>query len=158
VARYGLGLHGLHHGIGGGARMRITAANRAAISVFGLCSGAMGMTVLYTAVNGGVPMPPESHGGAIYAIPAEAWAVAVVFQGFLLMLANARGWLGVLFSTAIFGAFMNGFLAYFAAEAAFGFIVSRGALVFALLHGSIAIAAGLDAASDRLSDFRGRIQ
>lgn len=138
--------------------MRITAANRAAISLFGLCSGAMGMTVLYTAMTGGVPMPPESHGGAIYAIPAETWAIAVVSQGFLMMLANARGWLGVLFFTALLGTFMNGFLAYFAGEAAFGFIVSRGALVFALLHGSIALAAGLDTARDRLADYQGRIQ
>jgi len=138
--------------------MKLTEANHAAISIYGLCSGAMGLTVAYTALSGGVPMPPESHGGAIYTIPAEAWGVAVAAQGFIMMLANARGWLITLFVTALFGALINGLVAYFANESAFGFIVSRGASVYALLHGSVMIAAGLDAAKEKLSTFGGRVK
>ena len=138
--------------------MKFTVSNCAAISLYGLCSGAMGTTVLYTAMNGGVPMPPESHGGAIYAIPAEIWAVAVIAQGFIMMLAVNSRWHLILMITAFFGALMNGFLGYFAGEAAYGFIVARGALVFALLHGAIAIAAGLDAARDFLAKYQGRVE
>ena len=138
--------------------MKITESNGAAISFYGLCCAWLGATVLYASVTGGVPMPPQSHGGAIYEIPAEAWGIVVVGQGFLMMLANVRGWLVTLAITSFVGAFLNGFIAYFASEAAFGFIVSRGAFVYALLHGAITLAACRDLARCRLMKYQGRIK
>ena len=112
-----------------------------AISFFGLCHAAMGSNVLYTSLAGGVPMSPTTHGTAIYAVPAEFWGIVVMFSGLGMMLGVAKRWLYLTLVAAFVGAFLNGFLVYFASSADFGFIVRQGAAVLTILHLSIALSA-----------------
>ena len=126
------------------AALMLTERNLEAISLYGLVSAAMGVTVLWAAMRGGVPMPEESHGGAIHAIPAWVWAVCVIGQGFGTMIAVHCRWRVVLVAVALFGGLINIYLAVYAGDAIFGFLVARGAGVFGILHISIALAASLD--------------
>ena len=133
-----------------------TDQNAAAISLYGLVSAAMGFTVLWASLNGAVPMPEEAHGGAIHTIPAWLWAVAVIAQGFGLMICvGAKQRIGLAVVGA-FGGLINIYLAVYAGDAVFGFLVARGAGVFGLLHSAIALAAAKDALKSALRKYGAR--
>lgn len=119
----------------------MTDRNREAIWAFTLGYMVMAWRVLYWAVDGGVPMPPEAHGDAIHTIPAEAWGVAcvaaclaILFTAFFRMFF----WLAV---ASMAMAAVNAYLGVFASAATYGFLVSGGAWLFAALFACITLAA-----------------
>lgn len=135
-----------------------TDQNASAIYLYNLAHLAMGSTVMLAALNGGMPMPEQAHGGAIHVIPATAWAGVVMGQALIAIIAMAhRSYIG-LTAIAFVGAFVNGYLAMFADHATFGFLVSKGAGVFAFLHGSIMLAAGIDACQAFLLKYGDRLK
>lgn len=134
-----------------------TDKNAPSIHIFSLLYLAMASTVMYAAITGGVPMPPEAHGGAVHVIPASVWAGVLIAQSLITMLATCLKWRIVMALAALVGVFSNGYLAMFADHATFGFLVAKGAAVFAGLNCAIMGAAIIDAVRYRLSMFEGRI-
>lgn len=132
--------------------------NADAVRLYALVHLAMGSTVMWTAINGGVPMPEAAHGGAVHTIPAEAWAAAVMGQALTVMLAMAFRLPVVVAVAAFFGSFINGFLAMFAGASEFGFLVARGAAVFAFLHACIAVVAAHDVLASALLKYGKRLR
>lgn len=95
---------------------------------------AMGAAFLWQAMTGGVPMPPHTHGSAMYIIPAEAWSLAVIAAHGAGLWGAASGRLGW---TMIAGA--GGGLVYLALgllswSAEYGDVVTGGGLALGLVH------------------------
>lgn len=123
----------------------MTRANEAGIRFWGLGQAAMGATVLWAALMGGVPMPEEAHGDAIHTIPAEAWALAVITTGLLMAWASCGPRLLALATGALFAGAMNMVLALFASDATYGFLVARGAGLISVTNIAIVVACAFDA-------------
>lgn len=121
-----------------------TERNQDAIMLLGAALFVMGATCLLAAMDGGVPMPKETHGSAMYEIPAEVWALVVMGQSGLLFLGAYRHWVGVIAVAGVLGGLIYLALSVMADQASLGFIVSRGAAVFGILNTSAAAAALLD--------------
>lgn len=120
------------------------------LRVFALISLGVAIECLRAAMTGGVPMPPETHSGAMYAIPAELWSWVSLIQAVAFFaIAGTKQHL-TLASVAFFGAVINLALAVFSARAEFGFIQSRVTGGVGLMHCAICVAALIDALGDRL--------
>lgn len=120
------------------------------LRVFALISLLVAIDCLRMALLGGVPMPPETHSGAMYAIPAELWATVSLAQAIAFFaLAGTRDYLK-LSVVAGLGAIINLALAVFSARAEFGFIQSRVTGGIGMMHCAICVAALIDALGDRL--------
>lgn len=124
----------------------VTIRNQEAIYLFNLAYLLMATLVTGAAFAGGVPMPPEAHGGAIHTIPAEVWGLVCVAICIGSIIAHYLSCFAFLAAWAAFGTIINGYLCIFATEAAFGFLVSKGALVFTLLYLGLTLGALIDAA------------
>lgn len=111
------------------------------IRLFAFFCTILGFECLRSSLFGGVPMPPETHGGAMYAIPAELWSLAVIGQAAMLWWSACRRRLRVAMFAGLIGGVINIAIAIFAQDGAFGFLLSRGAAVIGFLH----LAAGLAA-------------
>lgn len=123
----------------------MTRANEAGIRFWGVGQAVMGLTVLWAALTGGVPMPVEAHGDAIHTIPAEVWAMAVITTGLLIAWASCGPRLLLLAAGAFVAGAMNMILALFASEATYGFLVARGAGLISLTNIAIVVACAFDA-------------
>lgn len=137
---------------------RITSRNAEAIKFFALSQVALGAACLIATLNGIEPMPVATHGAATAAFTTQEWAAAVIAQGLLLWVAAHVRWTFGLVVAGAAGAAINGALACYAFGAEAGFIVSRGALLFALAHGAIGFIAAADlvAQSIRRLNHRGQ--
>lgn len=121
-----------------------TNRNKDAIMLLGGSLFLMGASCLYAAMDGGVPMPPETHGSAMYETPAEVWALVVMGQSALLVAGAHWHRHGVVAAAGLLGGVIYMALAVMANQASLGFIVSRGAAVFGVLNTTAAAAALLD--------------
>lgn len=121
-----------------------TERNQDAIMLLGAALFVMGATCLLAAMDGGVPMPPETHGSAMHEIPAEVWGLVVIGQSGLLFAGAYMHWKGVIAAAGVIGGLIYLALSVMADQASLGFIVSRGAAVFGILNTSAAAAALLD--------------
>lgn len=122
----------------------LTEKNAQAIQLFAVSQIAMGTACLIAVLHGGDPMPLATHGGATAAFTALEWSQAVIFQGVLLWVSARVQWVFGLVASGLFGAAINGALAFYSAPAEAGFIVTRGAVVFAVAHSLIAAIAAVD--------------
>ena len=95
------------------------------LRVFALISLVVAFDCLRMAFYGGIPMPPETYGGAMYAIPAELWAAVSVSQALAFFVLLGTQHYFKLALVAFVGAVVNLALALFSTEAAFGFLQSR---------------------------------
>ena len=137
----------------------ITQRNKEAIYLFNIAYLMMAIQVFIAALSGGVPMPEEAHGGAIHTIPAEAWGTVCIAICAGVMLSQAVHSFAFVAVWAFLGALVNGYLFMFAEAASFGFLVSKGALVFTVVYGGMCLAGLLDATrfillryGDRMND------
>ena len=121
-----------------------TERNKDAIMLLGGALFVMGLDCLRMSMMGGVPMPKETHGSAMYEIPAEVWGLVVIGQSGLLFAGAFRQWRGVIASAGVLGGLIYLALSVMADQASVGFIVSRGAAVFGILNTTAAAAALLD--------------
>lgn len=115
------------------------------IRAYALICAALGLDCLRVALTGGIPMPIQTHGEAIYIIPGELWSSVALAQGMAVFwLASTRHyWL--LFMAALVGGALDLALGVFAASAEFGFVLSRVSTGAGLLHLVIAAMAMHDA-------------
>ena len=115
------------------------------IRAYALICAALGLDCLRVALTGGIPMPIQTHGEAIYIIPGELWSSVALAQGVaVFVLASAlRYW--PLFFAALVGGMLNLALGVYAASAEFGFVLSRVSTGAGLLHLVIAAMALHDA-------------
>lgn len=128
----------------------MTLGNLLAIRAFALISAALAADCLRLALTGGVPMPVQTHGTAIFEIPAEVWSGASLGQALALFASTfiKRAWFTA--TAAACGAIITIALAVFAAQAQFGFITSRIAFGVGCLHLLIVAAVIHDEVIDRL--------
>lgn len=128
------------------------AGNLFVIRAYALICAALGLDCLRVALTGGIPMPIQTHGAAIYIIPGELWSSVALAQGLAVFwLAGTRHhW--ALFFAALSGGFLDLALGVYAASAEFGFVLSRVSTGAGLLHLVIAALALHDAL--RCSIFR----
>jgi len=124
--------------------MTRVCSNRDAIMVFGAALLLMGLDCLRMSLMGGVPMPPETHGSAMYEIPAELWGLIVIAQGAALLWGAYGNHAMTVMVAGIIGGLLYYALFAMADQASLGFIVSRGAFVFGMLNTAAASAATLD--------------
>lgn len=115
------------------------------IRAYALICAALGMDCLRVALTGGIPMPVQTHGEAIYIIPGELWSSVAMAQGLAVfwLAGGHRHW--ALFFAGLVGGILNLALGVFAALAEFGFVLSRVATGAGLLHLVIAALALHDA-------------
>lgn len=119
--------------------------NSDAILLFQCGTLAMGLWFMQEALFGGIPMPPETHGKAVYIMPAELWSSMVIGHSVLVIYGVLRDrlWavgLGGVVSCITYNAFF-----ILAGDADFGFLLATGAaLVFAPMSAAIAIGAAFD--------------
>lgn len=118
--------------------------NQDAIKLLGFTLLVMGLECLRMSLMGGVPMPPETHGSAMYEIPAEVWAFIVISQSAALMIGAWRGSALLVAVAGFWGGMVYLALFVMADHAALGFLVSRGSAVFGVLNTAAAAAAMLD--------------
>lgn len=118
--------------------------NRDAIMLLGAALFLMGMECLRLSLTGGVPMPPETHGSAMYEIPAETWALVVLAQSTTMAIGAWRGSAALVAASGLAGGMIYLALAVMADQASLGFLVSRGAAVFGVLNTAAAAAGFLD--------------
>ena len=123
--------------------MRIEG-NRDAIMLLALALFVMGLECFRMAIMGGVPMPPETHGSAMYEMPAEAWAGIVIGQSGALFFGAWRRLPKMIAMAGFVGGILYLALWVMADQASLGFIVSRGAAVFGVLNTAAATAAIFD--------------
>lgn len=116
--------------------------NGDAIAILGASLFAMGLECLRMSLAGGVPMPPETHGTAMYQTPAEVWALIVLAQSGLLVLGAWHRLPWLVAGAGMFGGMLYLALFFMADNAALGFLVSRGSAVFGVLN-TAAAAAGI---------------
>lgn len=117
---------------------------------FALISVLIAAKSLWASLNGGVPMPPETHSGAMYAIPAEMWSLVSLAQALLFFwLAGTRRYLALALVAAV-GATINLALAVFSANATFGFIQYHVTGGIGVMHCVICVSALVDAVGCRL--------
>lgn len=121
-----------------------TERNRDAIMLLGASLLVMGLDCLRMSIMGGVPMPVETHGSAMYEIPAEAWGLVVIAQAGLLMWGAWCRCPRLIALAGIAGGLLYHALFIMADQASLGFIVSRGAMVFGVLNTAAGIAGLLD--------------
>lgn len=121
-----------------------TDSNRDAIMLLALALFVMGWECLRMAVMGGVPMPPETHGSAMYEMPAEAWAAIVIGQSGALLLGSWLRLPKLIAVSGLIGGILYLALWVMADQASLGFIVSRGAAVFGVLNTAAATAGFFD--------------
>lgn len=115
------------------------------IRAYALICAALGLDCLRVALTGGIPMPVQTHGAAIYIIPGELWSSVALAQGLAVFwLAGTRHhW--ALFFAGMVGGFLDLALGVYAASAEFGFVLSRVSTGAGLLHLVIAAMALHDA-------------
>ena len=130
--------------------MMRTERNKDSIMLLGAALFVMGLDCLRMSIMGGVPMPKETHGSAMYEIPAEVWGLVVIGQSGLLFAGAYMHWKGVIAAAGVLGGLIYLALSVMADQASLGFIVSRGAAVFGILNTSAAAAALLDMFADWL--------
>lgn len=120
--------------------------NRDGVLLFSFGTLSMGLVFLWVSLTGGIPMPEETHGHAVYILPAELWAGVVIAHSALIIFGvlYAKVWAvlsGSLLSCIVYTLFFE-----LAHAADFGFITATGAgFVFAPLSAAIFVAASLDA-------------
>jgi hypothetical protein len=114
------------------------------LRVFALISLVVAFDCFRMAFYGGIPMPPETYGGAMYAIPAEVWAAVSVSQALAFFVLAGTQHYFKLALVAFVGAVVNLALALFSTEAAFGFLQSRVYGGIGLMHCAICICAIVD--------------
>ena len=124
--------------------MRRIERNQDAIMLLGVTLFLMGLECLRMSLTGGVPMPPETHGTAMYQTPAEAWALIVLAQSGALILGAKIGCPPLVAAAGLFGGLLYLALFTMADQAALGSLVSRGSAVFGVLNTAAAAAAFLD--------------
>lgn len=122
----------------------MVASNLFLIRAYALICAALALDCLRVSLGGGIPMPPETHGGAMYAIPGELWSAASLAQGLMLWCIAGSGRHVGTFAVGLVGGIINISLAVFSSEAAFGFIQSRIAAGAGMLHLAISGLALLD--------------
>lgn len=115
------------------------------LRAFALISVWVAVVCLWKSVTGGVPMPPETHGGAMYAIPAELWSLVSLAQAVAFFVVAGSSRYGLIAVTASGGAVINLALAVFSARAEFGFIQSAVTGGIGVMHCVIVVAALIDA-------------
>ena len=125
--------------------MMRTEGNRDAIMLLGASLLVMGLDCLRMSLMGGVPMPPETHGSAMYEIPAEVWGLVVIAQSGALLWGAWYRCPRIIAAAGITGGLLYHALFVMADQAAMGFIVSRGAMVFGVLNTAAGVAGLLDA-------------
>ena len=115
------------------------------IRAYALICAALGLDCLRVALTGGIPMPIQTHGEAIYIIPGELWSSVALAQGVAVFVFASilRYW--PLFFAALLGGMLNLALGVYAASAEFGFVLSRVSSGAGLLHLVIAAMALHDA-------------
>ena len=115
------------------------------IRAYALICAALGLDCLRVALTGGIPMPVQTHGEAIYIIPGELWSSVALAQGVavFVLASTLRYW--PLFLAALVGGMLNLALGVYAASAEFGFVLSRVSTGAGLLHLVIAAMALHDA-------------
>ena len=115
------------------------------IRAYAMICAALGLDCLRVALTGGIPMPIQTHGEAIYIIPGELWSSVALAQGLAVFwLAGTRHhW--ALFFVGMIGGLLNLSLGVFAVSADFGFVMSRVSTGAGLLHLVIAALALRDA-------------
>ncbi|MGL4319558.1 MAG: hypothetical protein ACRCS3_01720 [Paracoccaceae bacterium] len=106
--------------------------------------GLLGGSCLAESLSGGVPMPQETHGGAMYTIPAELWSGIVLMTAAMISVGVITDRLWMTFVGGLIGAITYWALFVFADYASFGFLLSRGSGVLGVLHVGIAVAAAFD--------------
>lgn len=104
----------------------------------------MGVECLRLSLMGGVPMPPETHGSAMYQIPAETWALVVLAQSAALFIGARLDSSAIVAAAGMTGGLIYLALFVMADQASLGFLVSRGAAVFGVLNTAAAAAGILD--------------
>jgi hypothetical protein len=120
---------------------------------FAALSAWVALQSLWRSLDGGVPMPPETHTSAMFLIPAEAWSLVSLAQaGLLFWLAGTRHYLWLAFVATI-GATINLALSHFSSHAAFGFLQSTVTGGVGLLHCAVVVAAMVDALGCRIAAF-----
>lgn len=121
------------------------AGNLFVIRAYALICAALGLDCLRVAMTGGIPMPIQTHGAAIYIIPGELWSSVALVQGLAVFwLAGTRHhW--ALFFAALAGGFLDLALGVYAASAEFGFVLSRVSTGAGMLHLVVAALALHDA-------------
>ena len=132
--------------------------NLLAIRAFALISAALAADCLRASLTGGIPMPPETHGTAMYEIPALVWSGASLAQAVALFVVAGTRWRGLTAVVALWGAVITLALAQFAGQAEFGFILSRIAAGVGCLHLLIVAASVYDLVTDRLRRALDRIE
>lgn len=113
------------------------AANIEAILLYHGCLGVMTIVCSVMAFSGGIPMPAETHGSIMYAIPAEVWGV-------VLMATHAAGYtaarvraMGILSATGLIAGIAYITIAISAMASPFGLMLSLGC--WAIGTGALAI-------------------
>jgi len=110
--------------------------------VLGLLTGCvflMGAQFMYSALNGGIPMPPETHGRVVHNIPAEFWAgLYMTFSGLMVYGFWRLSAIAVRTGAAI-GVVTNVVFAAAASEADFGYLLQAGATRDAMWYAVILI-------------------
>lgn len=118
--------------------------NRDAIMLLGLTLLIMGFECLRLSLWGGVPMPPETHGSAMYEIPAELWALVVIGQSGAIVWGAWQDSAATVAVAGFFGGLIYLTLFVMADQASLGFLVSRGAAVFGVMNTAAATAGIFD--------------
>jgi hypothetical protein len=114
------------------------------IRIYALAHVVLALDCLRVAMTGGVPMPEWTHGQAIYLIPAEVWAVASIIPPLMVFVfVRRRLWVTAL--AALVAAVVQLSIGVFAADADFGFVLSRIAFGAGLLWLGIAVSAAAEA-------------
>lgn len=112
----------------------VVADNTLMIRALAIACTAVGVECLRSSLTGGIPMPPETHGGAMYAIPGELWSVVTITFGGLMYWATKPQNLWLLAFASFGGALINMLIAHFSAIAEFGFIQSRVSWGVGVIH------------------------
>lgn len=108
------------------------------------------LACFWRSLQGGVPMPPETHSSAMYAIPAEVWALGSLAQALAFFwVVGTRRYL-TMAAIASIGAVVNLALAVFSNRAEFGFIQSLVSGGVGMMHCVIVVAALVDALGCRI--------
>lgn len=136
--------------------------NADGILLFQAGMGFLGGSCLLESLSGGVPMPAETHGGAMYAIPAELWSILVLSVAGMITVGVLADRLKLTMIGGTLGGLIYWALFVFADYASFGFLLSRGSGALGILHIGIALAAAFDMicrwAEDGLAEYAKRLK
>ena len=131
---------------------------RVVVAAYAIICFLVGLASLKMSISGGIPMPPETHGDAMYIIPGELWSVVSMAQGLLMLWAISFSRWGVLAFACVIGAAIDTAIAVMAETASFGFLTSLIAGGAGLLHAVIAILAVQEAIGHKIKLAMDRIE